>query len=94
MTPSDTPVGPADAHGRPRIPIGSHGTITTRREGSRPLAETRVRDLDGRVRQVRVFAPTATAAQKLLMHVRPAFEHNTLAESPPGGSGGSWPSRP
>lgn len=52
--------------GRPRIPIGSHGTITTRREGSRTLAETRVRDLDGRVRQVRVFAPTVTAAQNLL----------------------------
>lgn len=52
--------------GRPRIPIGSHGTITTRREGSRTVAETRVRDLDGRVRQVRVFASTDTAAQNLL----------------------------
>lgn len=117
--------------GRPRIPIGSHGTITTRRQGSRTVAETRVRDLDGRVRQVRVFASTATAAQNLLkerirdrpvmpgsgvlqptsafadladlwladldvrdlaentkesyrsclrLHVRPAFEHYTLAE--------------
>lgn len=117
--------------GRPRIPIGTHGAITTRRQGSRTVAETRVRDLDGRVRQVRASAPTATAAKNRLkerirerpampgsgvlqptspftvlvdlwladldvrdlagntkesyrsclrLHVRPAFEHYTLAE--------------
>jgi hypothetical protein len=39
--------------GRPRTPIGTHGAINTRREGRRVVAETRVRDLDGRLRQVR-----------------------------------------
>ena len=62
--------------GRPRIPIGTHGTITTRRQGSRTVAETRVRDLDGRVRQVRASAPTAAAAQNRLkerIRERPAI---------------------
>lgn len=117
--------------GRPRTPIGTHGAINTRREGSRVVAETRVRDLDGRLRQVRASGPTAAAARARLLerirerpslpsagvlrptssfadladlwladldqrdlagntkenyrtclrlHVRPAFEHYTLAE--------------
>lgn len=117
--------------GRPRTPIGTHGEINTRREGGRVVAETRVRDLDGRLRQVRARASTAAAARARLMerirerpslpsagvlrptssftdladlwladlelrdlagntkenyrtclrlHVRPAFEHYTLAE--------------
>jgi integrase len=117
--------------GRPRTPIGTHGAINTRREGGRVVAETRVRDLDGRLRQVRASGPTAAAARIRLMerirerpslpsagvlrptssftdladlwladlelrdlagntkenyrtclrlHVRPAFEHYTLAE--------------
>lgn len=117
--------------GRPRTPIGTHGAINTRRDGSRVVAETRVRDLDGRLRQVRASGPTAAAARTRLMerirerpslpssgvlqptssfadladlwladlemrdlagntkenyrtclrlHVRPAFEHYTLAE--------------
>ena len=117
--------------GRPRTPIGTHGAINTRREGGRVVAETRVRDLDGRLRQVRACGPTAAAARTRLMerirerpslpsagvlrptssfsdladlwladlelrdlagntkenyrtclrlHVRPAFEHYTLAE--------------
>jgi integrase len=117
--------------GRPRTPIGTHGAINTRREGRRVVAETRVRDLDGRLRQVRATAPTAASARARLLerirerpalpsagvlrptssfadladlwladlelrdlagntkenyrtclrlHVRPAFEHYTLAE--------------
>lgn len=117
--------------GRPRTPIGTHGNITTRRRGRRVVAETRVRDLDGRLRQVRVSGASAAAARMRLMerirerpavrndgvlhptssftdladlwladldmrdlaeatresyqgclrlHVRPAFEHYTLAE--------------
>lgn len=117
--------------GRPRTPIGTHGAINTRREGSRVVAETRVRDLDGRLRQVRATGPTAATARTRLkerirerpslpssgvlrptssfadlsnlwladlelrdlagntkenyrtclrLHVRPAFEHYTLAE--------------
>jgi integrase len=117
--------------GRPRTPIGTHGAINTRREGVRVVAETRVRDLDGRLRQVRASGLTSAAARTRLMerirerpalpssgvlrptssfanladlwlsdldlrdlagntkenyrtclrlHVRPAFEHYTLAE--------------
>jgi integrase len=117
--------------GRPRTPIGTHGAINTRRAGGRVVAETRVRDLDGRLRQVRASGPTAAAARARLLerirerpalpsagvlrptssfadladlwladldlrdlagntkenyrtclrlHVRPAFEHYTLAE--------------
>lgn len=117
--------------GRPRTPIGTHGAINTRRVGSRTVAETRVGDLDGRLRQVRASGATAAAARNRLMerirerpslpsagvlrptssfadladlwladlelrdlagntkenyrtclrlHVRPAFEHYTLAE--------------
>jgi hypothetical protein len=49
--------------GRPRTPIGTHGAINTRREGGRVVAETRVRDLDGRLRQVRATGPTAASAR-------------------------------
>jgi integrase len=117
--------------GRPRTPIGTHGAINTRRYGGRVVAETRVRDLDGRLRQVRASGSTTAAARTRLMgrirerpslpstgvlrptssfadladlwlsdlelrdlagntkenyrtclrlHVRPAFEHYTLAE--------------
>ncbi|WP_122816337.1 site-specific integrase [Nocardioides pantholopis] len=53
--------------GRPRTPIGTHGTINTRRRGRRVVAETRVRDIDGRLRQVRASAPTAAAARAHLL---------------------------
>ena len=117
--------------GRPRTPIGTHGAINTRRDRGSVVAETRLRDLDGRIRQVRASGPTAAAARTRLMerirerpalpssgvlrqtssfsdladlwladlelrdlagntkenyrtclrlHVRPAFEHYTLAE--------------
>ncbi|MGI8627730.1 MAG: tyrosine-type recombinase/integrase [Geodermatophilaceae bacterium] len=53
--------------GRPRTPIGTHGSINTRRIRGRVVAETRVRDLDGRLRQVRATGPTAAAARSQLM---------------------------
>jgi hypothetical protein len=53
--------------GRPRTPIGTHGAINTRRKGGRVVAETRVRDLDGRLRQVRATGQTAAAARARLM---------------------------
>jgi hypothetical protein len=46
--------------GRPRTGIGTCGTITVRRRDGRAIAETRIRDADGRIRQVRVRARTAT----------------------------------
>jgi hypothetical protein len=53
--------------GRPRTPIGTHGAINTRRQPGRVVAETRVRDLDGRLRQVRASGPTAAAARSRLL---------------------------
>lgn len=49
--------------GRPRTAIGTYGTITVRRRGSRAVAETRVRDADGRIRQVRATARMAEQAR-------------------------------
>lgn len=69
--------------GRPRTPIGTHGAITTRRNGDRTVAETRVRDLDGRLRQVRVSAPTAAAARARLKErilERPAIPSNGVLQ--------------
>ncbi|MDQ4115094.1 MAG: hypothetical protein M3306_28985 [Actinomycetota bacterium] len=53
--------------GRPRTPIGTRGAINTRRNGDRVVAETRIRDLDGRLRQGRASGPTAAAARTRLM---------------------------
>lgn len=53
--------------GRPRTPIGTHGAIDTRREGRRVVAETRVRDFDGLLRQVRATGPTAASARTRLL---------------------------
>jgi hypothetical protein len=61
---------------RPRIPVGAYGSIAVRRRGTKAIAETRIRDLDGRVRHVRVTAPTAAIARqvlKLRLLDRPAF---------------------
>jgi integrase len=51
---------------RPRTPIGAYGSIAVRRRGDRVIAETRIRDADGRVRHVRVTARTAAQAQRVL----------------------------
>ena len=52
--------------GRPRTPVGAYGAITTRRNGDRVIAETRVRDDDGRLRQVRVSARSGAQATRIL----------------------------
>ncbi len=52
--------------GRPRTPVGAYGAITTRRNGDRVIAETRVRDDDGRLRQVRVSARSRAQATRIL----------------------------
>jgi hypothetical protein len=52
--------------GRPKMPIGAHGSINVRRRGRSMVAEARIRDQDGRLRQVRVAGPTAAAARHRL----------------------------
>jgi integrase len=51
---------------RPRTPVGAYGSIAVRRRGDRVIAETRIRDADGRLRHVRVTARTAAQAQRVL----------------------------
>ncbi len=51
---------------RPRTPVGAYGSIAVRRRGDRAIAETRIRDVDGRVRHVRVTARTAAQARLVL----------------------------
>lgn len=51
---------------RPRTPVGAYGSIAVRRRGDRAIAETRIRDADGRVRHVRVTARTAAQARLVL----------------------------
>lgn len=61
---------------RPRTPVGAYGSIAVRRRGDRAIAETRIRDADGRVRHVRVTARTAARARLVLQERllnRPAF---------------------
>ncbi|MEI2811891.1 MAG: tyrosine-type recombinase/integrase [Nocardioides sp.] len=52
--------------GRPRTPIGTFGAVNVRRQAKRVMAETRVRDLDGRLRRVSASASSAAAARRLL----------------------------
>lgn len=61
---------------RPRTPVGAYGAIAVRRRGDRVVAETRIRDADGRMRHVRVTARTAARARQVLKERlldRPAF---------------------
>jgi integrase len=51
---------------RPRTPVGAYGSIAVRRRGDRVIAETRIRDADGRTRHVRVAAGTAAQARQVL----------------------------
>ena len=48
--------------GRPRTAIGTYGEIYVMRRGGRCVAETRYRDIDGRLRKVTASAKTASAA--------------------------------
>lgn len=61
---------------RPRTPVGAYGSIAVRRRGERAIAETRIRDADGRVRHVRVTGRSAAQARRSLKERllnRPAF---------------------
>jgi integrase len=52
--------------GRPRTAIGTFGLISTRRRGKRYVAETRYRDIDGRLRKVRATHSSRHGASALL----------------------------
>jgi len=47
------------------MPIGAYGSINVRRRGRSMVAEARVRDEDGRLRQIRVAGPTAARLELL-----------------------------
>ncbi|MFC7725527.1 tyrosine recombinase XerC [Nocardioides sp. GCM10028917] len=52
--------------GRPRTAIGTYGAVYVMRRADRCVAETRFRDLDGRLRKVTATAGSASAARALL----------------------------
>ena len=52
--------------GRPRTAIGTYGTISIRQRGGRFVAETRFRDLDGRLRKVNATASSRSVARASL----------------------------
>lgn len=52
--------------GRPRTAIGTYGEIHVRPRGRRSVAETRYRDLDGRLRKVTATADSLATARTLL----------------------------
>lgn len=52
--------------GRPRTTIGTYGAVYVMRNGDRCVAETRFRDLDGRLRKVTATAGSPAAARALL----------------------------
>lgn len=52
--------------GRPRTAIGTYGTIHARRRGAKCVAQTRFRDLDGRMRKVEATASSPSLARSLL----------------------------
>lgn len=51
---------------RPRTPVGAYGSIAVRGRGDRVIAETGIRDADGRLRHVRVSSRTAAQARQVL----------------------------
>lgn len=62
--------------GRPRTAIGTYGAVYVMRNVDRCVAETRVRDLDGRLRKVTVTAGSPSAARALLKErllIRPGY---------------------
>ncbi|ALV45801.1 hypothetical protein MB46_10245 [Arthrobacter alpinus] len=75
--------------GRPKLPIGSHGTIHVSQQGDVWRARCNYRDTDGETRRVAAFAPTSSKAQlrlqeKLKNRGRVGGEevtkHTTIAE--------------
>jgi len=62
--------------GRPRTAIGTYGAVYVMRNVDRCVAETRVRDLDGRLRKVTATAGSPSAARALLKErllIRPGY---------------------
>ena len=56
--------------GRPRTAIGTYGAVYVMRKADRCVAETRFRDIDGRLRKVTATASSPTAAKALLKQRR------------------------
>lgn len=54
--------------GRPPLPVGSHGKITTRKFGTGYQARCRYRDTDGQTRSVSATGPTSGAATRNLQN--------------------------
>ena len=52
--------------GRPRTAIGTYGAVYVMHRADRCVAETRFRDLDGRLRKVTATAGSASAAKAVL----------------------------
>ena len=52
--------------GRPRTAIGTYGVVNVSTVGARYVAETRFRDLDGRLRKVTATARSQSAARALM----------------------------
>ena len=52
--------------GRPRTAIGTYGSVNVSTVGARYVAETRFRDLDGRLRKVTATARSQSAARALM----------------------------
>ena len=67
--------------GRPRTAIGTYGAVYVTRSGGRCVAETRFRDLDGRLRKVTATAGSPSTARALLKE--------RLLNRPGYGSGGA-----
>jgi integrase len=68
--------------GRPRLPVGAHGNVRTKRVGKHWVAATRVRDADGRRREVKRSGRTADEARYNLQDAlkeRPAFGGSDLS---------------
>ncbi|UQS26865.1 tyrosine-type recombinase/integrase [Amycolatopsis thermalba] len=51
---------------RPRLPVGTYGKISAKKDGSSFMASCQYRDVDGRVRKVRCWAATKAAAENKL----------------------------
>ena len=52
--------------GRPRTPVGTFGSITSRKVGHRYVASTRYRDWDGQLRKIEASGATKQAAERLV----------------------------
>ena len=85
--PTEPPVQPR-LHarlGRPPLKVGTHGMIRAKKVAGEWIADTRVRDNDGKVRQVRRKGATKDAAVSTLraaIAARPGFSERTIPPRP------------